>query len=97
MALHSGPTAYTAGSEGIMEAFHISHIAATTGLSISLIACSLGGMLWASVSEIPKFGRTSVLVGTTIVYVIFSIPIALAQNFEILLAFRALAGFFGGS
>lgn len=97
IALYSGPTAYTAGSEGIMEAFDVGHVTATTGLTVSLITFSLGSMLWASLSENPRFGRTSVIVATTLVYVVLSIPIAMAQNFGMLLAFRALAGFFGGS
>jgi MFS transporter, DHA1 family, multidrug resistance protein len=46
-------------------------------------------------SEIPFFGRNPIYIVTLLVFVLFQIPVSLATNFGMLLAFRFLTGFFG--
>lgn len=46
-------------------------------------------------SEIPQIGRNPVYIGTLIAFVLLNLPVALAKNFSMLLAFRFLTGFVG--
>ena len=52
-------------------------------------------MLWAPMSEIPQIGRNPVYIGTLIAFVALQVPVALASNFGMLLAFRFITGFVG--
>lgn len=82
-------------AQDIMSSFNIDHVAATLTLSLSVMGCAVGVMIWSSVSEIPHIGRTHVLVVPLSISVVLQIPVAMAPNFGTLLAFRFLTGLFG--
>ena len=52
----------------------------------------LGPMLWAPMSEIPQIGRNPVYIGTLFAFVVLQLPVALAENFAMLLCFRFITG-----
>ena len=46
-------------------------------------------------SEIPQIGRNPIYIGTLIAFVLLNLPVALAKNFSMLMAFRFFTGFVG--
>ena len=52
-------------------------------------------MLFAPLGEIPSIGRNPIYAITFIIFVVLSVPTALASSFSGLLALRFLQGFFG--
>ncbi|KAF6810590.1 caffeine resistance protein 5 [Colletotrichum sojae] len=52
-------------------------------------------MIWSPLSEIPQIGRNSIYITALVFFIISQVPIALATNIGMLLAFRFIAGFFG--
>ncbi|KAI9050926.1 hypothetical protein LZ554_005038 [Drepanopeziza brunnea f. sp. 'monogermtubi'] len=94
-SIYIGSAIYSAGTQGVMERFGVSQVAATLGLTLFVAGYGVGPMIWSSMSEIPQFGRNPVYVGTLIVFVFFQFAVIYAKNFGMLLAFRFLTGFFG--
>jgi DHA1 family multidrug resistance protein-like MFS transporter len=94
-SVYIGSAIYSAGTEGVMEQFHVSQVAATLGLTLFVAGYGLGPMVWAPMSEIPQIGRNPVYIGTLVVFVFFQFAVIYARNFGMLLAFRFLTGFFG--
>lgn len=86
---------YTTSTEGIMEEFNVSLLKATVGLSIYVLGYGIGPLIFSPLSEIPSIGRNPVYIVTMFLFVIISIPTALAQNFPGLMVLRFLQGFFG--
>lgn len=78
-----------------MRRFHVSQVVATLGLSLFVAGYGTGPFLWSPMSEIPVIGRNPVYILTLVVFVAFQVPVALATNLGMLLAFRFLTGFFG--
>ena len=78
-----------------METFGVSQVAATLGLTLFVAGYGIGPMLWSPMSEIPQIGRNPIYLATLAVFVAFQAPVAMAENFGMLLAFRFLTGFFG--
>jgi DHA1 family multidrug resistance protein-like MFS transporter len=94
-SVYIGSAIYSAGTEGVMEQFHISQVAVALGLTLFVAGYGLGPMVWAPMSEIPQTGRNPVYIGTLVVFVFFQLAVIYAMNFGMLLAFRFLTGFFG--
>ena len=46
-------------------------------------------------SEVPFFGRTTIYIGTLLIFVVLQLAVIYAQNFGMLLAFRFITGFIG--
>lgn len=78
-----------------MATFGVSQVAATLGLTLFVAGYAVGPMLWAPMSEIPQIGRNPVYILTLAAFVALQVPVALASNFGMLLAFRFLTGFIG--
>ena len=78
-----------------MATFGVSQVAATLGLTLFVAGYAVGPMIWAPMSEIPQIGRNPVYILTLAVFVALQVPVALASNFGMLLAFRFLTGFIG--
>ncbi|KAF8497445.1 putative caffeine resistance protein 5 [Russula emetica] len=94
-SVYFGSAVYTAAVPGVAEHFHVSHVAATLGLTLFLLGCGIGPMLWSPLSEMPYLGRMPIYWGTLFLYVLLQIPTALSTNFGMLLAFRFITGFVG--
>src|SRR3954468_3820106 len=78
-----------------MAEFGVGHTAASLGMALYILGYGIGPLLWSPLSEIAVIGRTSVWVGTFIVFTLLLIPTSLVNNFAGLLIMRFLLGFFG--
>lgn len=94
-SVYIGSSIYSAGTDSVVETFGVSRVAATLGLSLFVAGYGIGPMIWSPMSEIPQIGRNPIYLATLAVFVAFQAPVAYAQNFGMLLAFRFLTGFFG--
>ncbi|KAH8783964.1 putative caffeine resistance protein 5 [Hyaloscypha finlandica] len=94
-SVYIGSAIYSAGTQGVMERFGVSQVAATLGLTLFVAGYGLGPMVWAPMSEIPQIGRNPIYIGTLVVFVFFQFAVIYAKNFGMLLAFRFLTGLFG--
>lgn len=94
-AVYTGSAIYTSSTEGVIDHFGVSPTDASLPLSLYVLAYGIGPLLFAPLSEIPMIGRSPVYTVTFLIFVILSIPTALATNFAGLLVLRFLQGFFG--
>lgn len=94
-SVYIGSAIYTAGILGVSEAFGVSRVAATLGLTLFVLGYGVGPMLWSPMSEVPQIGRGPIYIGTLALFVVLQVPTALATNFGMLLAFRFITGFVG--
>jgi DHA1 family multidrug resistance protein-like MFS transporter len=90
----AGPI-YATATEGIVQHFGVSPVAALLGLSLYILAYGIGDLLFAPLTEIPVIGRNPVYILTFIVFWALSFPTAIVDNFSGLLALRFWLGFFG--
>ncbi|PLN79116.1 MFS general substrate transporter [Aspergillus taichungensis] len=86
-------TAYTSGVVGIQESFHASRTITLLGLTTYLFGLGLGCLVLAPLSEM--YGRRPIYLGTTALFVVLVLPVALAPNLAAVLASRFFGGFFG--
>ncbi|KAM3071372.1 GTPase-activating protein [Clarireedia jacksonii] len=94
-SVYIGSAIYSAGTQGVMEQFHVSQVAATLGLTLFVAGYGLGPMVWSPLSEIPQIGRNPIYIGTLFIFVFLQFAVIYATNFGMLLAFRFLTGLFG--
>lgn len=94
-SVYIGSSIYTPGIPEISEEFGVSPVAATLGLTLFVLGYGVGPMLWSPMSEIPQTGRGPIYIGTLALFVVLQLPVALATNFGMLLAFRFITGFVG--
>ncbi|KAE9377604.1 MFS general substrate transporter [Stipitochalara longipes BDJ] len=90
----AGPI-YATATEGIVQHFGVSPVAASLGLSLYVLAYGIGDLLFSPLTEIPIIGRNPVYYLTFIVFWALSFPTAVVNNFGGLLALRFWLGFFG--
>lgn len=86
---------YTTSEPGVQQAFNVSEVKATLGLSLYVLGYGVGPLIFSPMSEIPRIGRNPVYVATMFLFVILSIPTAFAHNYAGLMVLRFLTGFFG--
>ena len=78
-----------------MSHFGVSSTVTTLGTTLNLLGYGIGVMFWSPLSEVIRFGRKPIYIGTLCVFVALQIPIALANNIGMILTFRFLSGIFG--
>lgn len=93
--VYTSSAIYTSSELGVQQAFHVSSIKSSLGLSLYVLGYGIGPLIFSPMSEIPVIGRNPVYVATMFLFVILSIPTAFAHNFAGLLVLRFLTGFFG--
>lgn len=93
--VYTSSAIYTSSTEGVMQAFGVSQLKATLGLSLYVLGYGVGPLLFSPLSEIPRIGRNPVYIVTMFLFVIISIPTALVKNYPGLMVLRFLQGFFG--
>jgi DHA1 family multidrug resistance protein-like MFS transporter len=93
--VYSAGPIWAVAADGIVEHFHVSHVAASLGLSLYILAYGIGDLLFSPLSEIPIIGRNPVYYLTFIVFWAFSFAPATVNTFGGLLALRFFLGFFG--
>ncbi|KAL8684921.1 MAG: hypothetical protein Q9218_008070 [Villophora microphyllina] len=94
-AVYSGSAIYTSGELEVMSVFNVGPTAASLPLALYVLAYGIGPLFFSPLSEIPIIGRNPVYMSTFALFVILSIPTALAKSFAGLLVLRFLQGFLG--
>ncbi|KAF9877635.1 major facilitator superfamily transporter [Colletotrichum karsti] len=92
---YAGASIYTVGLHGVREQFGVTEDVALLGLTTYVIGYGVGPMVWSPLAEVPQIGRNPLYILSLIVFIVVQVPIALATNIGMLLAFRFMAGFFG--
>ncbi|MCJ1431851.1 hypothetical protein MMC27_001206 [Xylographa pallens] len=93
--VYCGSSIYVASELGVISEFGIDGTEASLGLALYVLGYGLGPLLWAPMSEIPTFGRNIPYITSFAIYLVLTIPTALAHNYGGLMVLRFLAGFFG--
>ncbi|CAG8950600.1 hypothetical protein HYFRA_00002809 [Hymenoscyphus fraxineus] len=86
---------FTSGSSQYAAQFGVSEVAATLALCVYTAGDGFGTMVWSPLSENCHIGRTLVYAWTWVLFVFLQFGVVYAKNFGMLIAFRALTGFFG--
>ncbi|ORY59119.1 putative MFS multidrug transporter [Pseudomassariella vexata] len=90
VSMNFNTSLYSNGLGGISDKFGVSEQAARVGAAIFLVLYAFGCELWAPWSE--EIGRKPVLQASLFLVNVFTLPVALAPNFGVLLMGRALGG-----
>ncbi|KZF21471.1 MFS general substrate transporter [Xylona heveae TC161] len=75
--------------------FHVSTEVMTLGVSLFVLGFALGPLMWGPFSEL--FGRKKPLFAGYILFVIFQVPVAVAQNVQTIMLCRFFGGLFGSA
>ncbi|KAL9575983.1 MAG: hypothetical protein Q9212_007497, partial [Teloschistes hypoglaucus] len=94
-AVYSGSAIYTSSQLEVERVFHVGPTAASLPLALYVLAYGIGPLFFSPLSEIPIIGRNPIYMITFALFVILSIPTALAKSFGALLVLRFLQGFLG--
>jgi len=86
---------YTPGIEEVARIFDVSITVSSLGLAIYVLGYGVGPLLFSPLSEIPRIGRNAIYIITFGLFVVLTIPAALADNLAGFLVLRFLQGFFG--
>ena len=86
---------YTPSVEAVMEEHHVSHSVALLGLSLYVFGYGFGPLFFSPISEMSHVGRNTPYILTLILYVLLSVPTAMARSFPAFLVLRFLTGFLG--
>jgi MFS family permease len=86
---------YTSGVDGIRREFNVSSQIVLLGLTTNLFGLALGSVVLSSLSEI--YGRRHIYIISVLLFALFILPVALAENIETILISRFFGGFFGGT
>ena len=79
----------------MIVAFDCSQSYVNMTLSLFFVSFAVGILIWGPLSE--KYGRKPILLIGLVLYIIFSILCAMAQNVGLLIVFRVLQAFGGGA
>ncbi|KAJ3767819.1 major facilitator superfamily domain-containing protein [Lentinula raphanica] len=89
-----GSAIYIATIPGIMDQFNVGLTYAELGLTLYVFAYGLGPMFLSPLQELPSLGRNTIYMSSMFLYIIFQLPTFLGPNYQTILAFRFLTGFF---
>ncbi|KIW94378.1 uncharacterized protein Z519_04354 [Cladophialophora bantiana CBS 173.52] len=82
---------YAVAISPVAKEFHIGEVPSTLGVSLFLLGFVFGPVLFGPASEV--FGRRVPLFAGYIIFAIFQIPVAVAQNVETIMLGRFFGGF----
>ncbi|OAA65207.1 major facilitator superfamily transporter multidrug resistance [Niveomyces insectorum RCEF 264] len=85
---------YTSSYDGMDAEFHSSRIVATLGLSTFVLGIALGPA-WSPLSEF--YGRRPIYIGSFLLFTVWIIPSAVAQNMATMIVARFFQGFTGSA
>ncbi|KAH7013102.1 major facilitator superfamily domain-containing protein [Ilyonectria destructans] len=94
-AIYIASSIYTPAVPEIVHIFGVSHTVASLGLGLYVLGYGLGPLLFGPPSEVAAIGRNPVYVITFTLFVILSVPTALADNIPGLMILRFLTGVLG--
>ncbi|ORY65023.1 major facilitator superfamily domain-containing protein [Pseudomassariella vexata] len=93
--VYTSSAIYVTSVEGVMKEFGVGLTQASLGLALFVLGYGIGPLLFSPLSELPSVGRNPIYIYTMFLFVIVSIPAALATNFPGLMVLRFLQGLFG--
>ncbi|ETI26664.1 hypothetical protein G647_10324 [Cladophialophora carrionii CBS 160.54] len=82
---------YAVAIEPVAREYHIGYVPSTLGVSLFLLGFVLGPVFFGPASEV--FGRRVPLFAGYLIFAIFQIPVAVAQNVETIMLGRFFGGF----
>ena len=80
---------------GIVKEFKVFQVKATLGLTLYILAYSIGPMFLTPLQEMASYGHNPVYIIGLAIFILFNVPIVVSHNFSILLTFRFFTGFIG--
>ncbi|KAJ5490119.1 Major facilitator superfamily domain general substrate transporter [Penicillium expansum] len=86
---------FSAATTVTSKEFHVSKEVMTLGTSLTVLGFAVGPLIWGPMSEL--YGRLRPLYIGYAIFIIFQVPVAVAQNLETVMLARFLLGFFGTS
>lgn len=75
--------------------YGISHTISSPGLALFVFGYGFGPLIMGPISEIPSVGRNKPYLLSLLLYLVISVPTALAKDIASLMTLRFLQGFFG--
>ncbi|KAI4603084.1 hypothetical protein KJ359_005875 [Pestalotiopsis sp. 9143b] len=93
--VYTSSAIYTTSEAGVMAEFGVNETQAALGLALFVLGYGVGPLLFSPLSELPSIGRNPVYTWTMFLFVIVSIPAAVATNYPGLMVLRFLQGLFG--
>ncbi|ETS83258.1 hypothetical protein PFICI_05134 [Pestalotiopsis fici W106-1] len=93
--VYTSSAIYTTSESGVMAEFGVNDTQAALGLALFVLGYGIGPLLFSPLSELPSVGRNPVYTWTMFLFVIVSIPAAVATNYPGLMVLRFLQGLFG--
>ncbi|KAE8400578.1 major facilitator superfamily domain-containing protein [Aspergillus pseudonomiae] len=94
-AVYMSGSIYAAAQSDVEEVFGVSATVSSLGIGLYVFGYGVGPMFWSPLSEIPAVGRNIPYLISLTVFILISIPTALAPDIAPLLVLRFLQGFFG--
>ncbi|OBZ70128.1 hypothetical protein A0H81_09818 [Grifola frondosa] len=85
----------TGDFKDIRAQFDVGNVVVALSVSLMVVGFGIGPLAWSPLSEL--YGRRPIWIWPSLVYVIFNIPCALAQNIQTLLICRFLCGLFASA
>ena len=94
-AIYMASSLYTPAAPELIRIWDISITVSSLGLGIFVLGYGIGPLLFGPLSEIPAIGRSWVYFVTQFLFLVLSIPTALANNAAGFMVLRVLLGLFG--
>ncbi|KAG4420506.1 hypothetical protein IFR04_006326 [Cadophora malorum] len=94
-AIYMASSLYTPAAPELIRIWDISITVSSLGLGIFVLGYGIGPLLFGPLSEIPAIGRSWVYFVTQFLFLVLSIPTALANNAAGFMVLRFLLGLFG--
>lgn len=95
LAVTFASSVFSTGTEQVSKEFSVSTEVATLGTSLFILGFATGPVVWGPGSEL--IGRTIPLFFGYGVFVIFQVPVAVAQNLQTIMICRFLGGVFAAA
>lgn len=91
-AAYCASAIYTPSEGGVMQAFNVSQVKASLGLSVYVLGYGTGPMIFSPLSEIPVVGRNPPYIITFGLFTILAVGTALAPTYGSLITLRLITG-----
>lgn len=94
-AIYVGSSLYTSSQDIVAQKFGVSHVVASLGLALYVLAYGLGSLLFSPLSEVLPIGRSPPYAISGLLFVLLCIPASLVDDFPATMVLRFLLGFMG--
>ncbi|KAI1452361.1 major facilitator superfamily domain-containing protein [Annulohypoxylon moriforme] len=95
VSVYMSASIYSPAQTQVSEVFGVSPTISSLGLALYVLGYGIGPMFFSPPSELPSVGRNIPYLISIGIFIVISIPTALAQSIESLLALRFFQGLFG--